>query len=128
MTSTVFSRGSKWSASNLYDGWGDNITEEQIEALGDLVCDRFQELAGAAGSSAYWTPNTSEVIGNVYGQDTDEHSKWERPCGTTNEQLEGWREQAFSEVWAAVIGESNDADLCAKVAEIFKEVSMNQNE
>ena len=102
MTSTVFTRGAEWSAATLYDGWGDEVTDKQIEALGGLVTDRFQELA--EDTSVYWYPQTSEVIGDV---DDD----------VTTEQLETWREQAFAEVWSGVTDESDDADVCAKVAE-----------
>jgi len=104
-TSTVFTRGSAWSASELYDGWGSEATDEQVTALGVLVVERFHTLA--QDTSVSWFPKTSEVIGDV---DDD----------VTVEQLEAWREQALAEVWAAVIDESDDADLCAEVAEALR--------
>ena len=85
-TSTVFTRGSAWSASELYDGWGSEATDEQVTALGVLVVERFHTLA--QDTSVSWFPKTSEVIGDV---DDD----------VTVEQLETWREQALAEVWAS---------------------------
>ena len=118
MTSTVFTRGAQWSASRLYDGWGDNVTVAQAQALGDLVVQRFDELAHNAGSTVFWQPATSEVIGEVVGTGPDMWREVREDGGaTTPELLNEWREQATAEVWAAVIGESDDAELSAKVAE-----------
>lgn len=100
MANTVFTRGSEWSEATLFDGWGD-VTSDQAEALAGLVCDRFQELA--KDTSVYWQPQTSEVIGNV---DDD----------VTTEQLETWRKAALDELGACVTDESDNGDLCARVA------------
>jgi len=112
MTSTVFTRGSAWRVAELHDVWGDNVTDEQVAALGKLVVERFHTLA--QDTSVSWFPTTSEVIGDVDDDVTTEH-------------LEEWREQALEEVWAAVVGESADADLCAEVADIFKEGSQMES-
>ena len=122
MTSTVFTRGSQWSANSLHDGWGENVTDDQAQALGDLVVQRFDELAHNAGSTVFWQPATSEVIGEVVGTGPDMWKEVREDGGeTTPELLAEWREQATAEVWAAVIGESDDAELCAKVAAILQE-------
>jgi len=109
MTSTVFTRGSAWSTAELHDGWGGEATDEQVAALAALVVGRFHTLA--QDTSVSWFPKTSEVIGDI---DDD----------VTVEQLEEWREQALAEVWAAVTDESNDAELCAAVADIFTDDAM----
>ena len=118
MTSLVFARGNKWSGSTFFDGWRETTTDEQAEALGALVVERFEALARAAGSTVFWQPATAEVIGEVVGTGPDMWQEVRDDGGeTTTEQLETWREQATGEVWACVLGESDDADLCAKVAE-----------
>jgi hypothetical protein len=120
MTGTVFTRGARWSAAALYDGWGDNVTDEQAKALGDLAVERFDNLARASGSTVFWQPATSEVIGEVVGSGPDMWQEVRDDGGqTTPELMEEWREQATAEVWAAVIGDSDDAELCAKVAEVL---------
>lgn len=122
MTSTVFARGAQWSAATLYDGWGDDVTDEQASELGNLVVQRFDELARAAGSTVFWQPATSEVIGEVVGTGPDMWREARDDDGeTTTEPMDDWRERAIAEVWAAVIGESDDAELYAKVAAIFQE-------
>ena len=121
MTSTVFARGAQWSVNSLYDGWGDNVTDEQVQALGGLVVQRFDELAHEAGSTVFWQPATSEVIGEVVGTGPDMWREVRDDGGeTTPEMMDAWRDQAQGKVWAAVIGESDDAELCAKVAAIFQ--------
>jgi len=120
MTSTVFTRGSQWSEATLFDGWGD-IADEQVEALSALVVRRFDELAYESGSTVFWQPVTSEVIGEVMGTGPDMWKEVREDGGeTTPELMEEWREQATAEVWAAVTDESDDADLCTQVAAIFR--------
>lgn len=104
MTTTVFRQGSEWSSTVLYEGWGD-VTTEQAEALGNLVVERFEELAADAGDpSIYWQPATSEVLGAVYGQDTDEHGMWD-VINPIDIDLDELRDQAIEEVWNAGCGE-----------------------
>ena len=105
-TTIVLTRGSDWGTNRIFDAavWGYDVTNEQADALGQLCLDRFQALA--AETSAYWQPQTSEVIGNV-GE------------AVTDEQLEEWREQAIEEVWQAVLGDSDDAELSRQVAALF---------
>ena len=105
-TTIVLTRGSDWGTNRVYDTsvWGPEVTNEQADELAQLCLDRFQKLA--AETSAYWLPQTSEVIG--YANET-----------VTTEQLEKWREQAIEEVWQAVLGESDDAELSRQVAALF---------
>jgi hypothetical protein len=118
-TQTVFARGSEWSDTALYDGWGDNVTQEQAKALGNLVVERFEELAAKAGdSSIYWQPATSEVIGEVYGETTHEHGMWD-PINPIDADLDDLRNQAVEEVWAAGIGE--DSPMATQVREILED-------
>lgn len=121
MTSTQFTCGAVWGTSSLYDGWGDNATAEQAEALGDLVVSRFDELAKRTGSTVFWQPATSEVIGEVLGEGPNMW-KEKRKDGkeTTDEQMTEWREQATSEVWAALIGDPAPRKIRKAVAKIFK--------
>ena len=120
MTSTVFSRGSKWSEATLSDGWGD-VTDEQSAALAGLVVERFEQLAHATDSTVFWQPQTSEVIGEVVGDGDDKGSEVRDDGGeTTQEDMEQWRKAAFAAVWDAVIGESDDAEMCARVAEALR--------
>jgi hypothetical protein len=120
-TGTVFARGSDWSASQLYDSaaWGD-VTDEQAKDLGNLVVERFELLCAQAGDpTIHWLPNTSEVIGEVYGQDTDEHSKWD-PVHDVDLDLDELRDQAMSAVWEAVCGDQ-DSPAWPRVTEILGE-------
>lgn len=105
MTSIILTRGSKWSQAEL-DGWGADTSDEQATELSDLVRIRFHALAAEAGCGAYWTPQTSEVVGTTEDD-------------VTTEQLEAWRDQATQEVWEAVLGESDDDELMRKVEAIF---------
>ena len=118
-TSTVFARGSEWGQDTLYDGWGSTCSDRQTKLLAALVVQRFEQIAESEGSAVYWQPQTSEVIGEVIGQGED---KWleRRDDGrqTTEEQLKEWREQAFAEVWAAVVGDGSGL-LCAAVEAVF---------
>ena len=105
MTTTVFARGSKWGSSQLYADWGD-IPAARAELLSDLVVERFEGLAGEAGDpSIHWQPATSEVLGEVYGQDTEEHSKWD-PIHDIEIDLDALLEQAVEEVLNAVCDET----------------------
>lgn len=121
MTSTVFTRGAEWSEATLSDGWGETTTDEQAEALGALVVEQFEQLAHATGSTVFWQPATSEVIGTVIGTGGDMWREARDDGGeTTDADMEQWREAAFAAVWACVVDESDDADLCAKVAEALR--------
>jgi hypothetical protein len=119
MTTAVFTRGSGWGISALYDDWGDNITPEQGEALGDLVAERFEELCAEAGdSSIYWQPSTSEVLGEVYGENTDEHGMWD-PTHDVEIDLVALRNQANNEVWDALVCEEEDLPMTDRVRDIL---------
>ena len=107
MTSAVVCRGSQWGTSALNDGWGAGTSPETAGQLARLVADRFHELADEHGANdTWWAPAMSEVQAEVYGQDTDEHGKWDQthplPEGVTYDAL---REQAQTEVWAAFCSE-----------------------
>jgi hypothetical protein len=118
-SSTVFARGSEWSADVLYDtdSWGDGITREQAHALGDLVITRFEELAAAAGDpSIWWSPRTSEVVGECYGESRDGHH-WSDPLSGVNLDLDELRGQAGDEVWDAVCGDASP--MGARVREVL---------
>ncbi len=70
MTTTSIKLGSAGSWDSLTDGWGDIESEggktpdyhATNEMLAQMVVDRFNAAARAAGSSQYWIPKTSEVI------------------------------------------------------------------
>ena len=104
MTSTVVARGADWGAAALNDGWGPDTPDEIVTQLSRLVVDRFHELVSEQGGDANWLPSLSEVQAEVFGQDTDEHSKWDEthplPQGLTYADL---RADAQQEVWDAFV-------------------------
>lgn len=113
MTRTIYARGHLWSGDTLYDGWGDNVDNDQVTALGNLVVERFHELCEKHGDpSIYWTPQTSEVTYEV------KHSTW-KPVYKLDTNIEDLAEQALEEVWNAVLG--YDTPVSDKVDEIFEE-------
>lgn len=105
MTSkTVFARGCQWCSNCLHDGWGEGLTDDQIDSLADLVVKRFEELCAASGDpSISWHPRTSEVIGECYGETGGGHH-WSDPVNPINADLDELREQATQEVWEALCG------------------------
>jgi len=118
-TSTTVASGLSWSRETLHDGWG---VEECAERLGDLVVSLFEELVEAHGGNAVWLPVTSSVVGQVYGQNTDEHSMWEEtdplPDGTSYADL---RDQARRTVWDALVGDESPTSVSTKVGQILGE-------
>lgn len=117
MSSTVFVRGSEWSATTLLEAWGEGVSDEQAEELGDLVVARFEELAAKAGDpSIHWIPRTSEVIGECYGETRDGHH-WSDPVHEMDADLDELREQAMAEVWDAVCG--YETPMSARVRDVF---------
>ena len=123
MASTVVARGADWGAAALNDGWGADTSPETAEQLGRLVVDRFHELVSEQGGDANWLPSLSEVQAEVYGQDTDEHSKWDKvhplPKGITYANL---REQAQQEVWDAFVEWDEDRPADSPMAQRVKEI------
>lgn len=111
MTTTVVARGSEWSSSTLHDGWGDNVTDEQVAELGKLAVTRFEDLAEAAGYLVDWLPSVSQV----HGVDLDMYDD----AGECI--LDDIRKQAIEEVWQAVIGDGGP--MAAAVTRIFEEVT-----
>jgi hypothetical protein len=66
----------------------------------DLVVERFDALAKENGSTCWWKPETSQVIGTVYGEGKNmwrEKRKDGKP-DTTAEELEEWRGKAGESV------------------------------
>ena len=91
MANIAIACGHEWSQNALCDGWGPDATDEHVIMLADAVAQRFEELATAAGHpEIYWTPHTSEVLGE-YGIDVDE------------DKLHQWREEATQEVWGIFV-------------------------
>ena len=85
MANIAVAVGHEWSQNALCDGWGPDATDEHVVMLADAVAQRFEELASAAGHpEIYWTPHTSDVLGE-YGIDVDE------------DKLHQWREEATQE-------------------------------
>lgn len=89
-TQSVKARGSNWSSAALFDGWGNESTEEQCTQAGEATVALFHQIAQANGHSVLWTPATSEVIGN-------------RDDDIDPEQLDEWREQATQEVFDRMV-------------------------
>lgn len=112
MTTTVLARGSEWSAHTLHDGWGDNVTDEQIAKLGKLVVSRFEELAENAGCAVSWFPSLSEVHGDIELDVYDDTGE----C-----VLDDIRERATQDIWQAVIGDGGLMEEA--VTKIFEEVA-----
>jgi len=124
MTRAVVARGADWGAAALNDGWGPDTPDEIVTQLSRLVVDRFHELADEVGANdTWWAPTTSEVQAEVYGQDTDEHSKWDKvhplPKGITYANL---REQAQQEVWDAFVEWDEDRPADSPMAQRVKEI------
>lgn len=95
MARKVIARGSDWSMVTLDDGWGD-VTDKQMCALSELAVERFHELCAEhmSGYTVDWQPTLSEV--------TSEDGK--TPLGET---LEDIRDEAISDVWEALIGNTS---------------------
>lgn len=121
MTNAVFAKGWKWGTCYVYDSsmWGEFVSDDEAKALGDLAVARFEELCAEAGDeSIFWQHQTSEVIGEVYGQDTEEHGKFDRTSGVYP-NLDDLREQAIDEVFNATCGE--ETPMSKRVAEALGE-------
>jgi hypothetical protein len=86
----IVTQGSPWGEAALHTGWGVGTPDETICELCCLVVARFHNLAATAGMDLGWTPHTAEVTIPI-DQDCDP------------EQAESWRDQAWCEVWDAMV-------------------------
>ena len=101
-TTTVIAQGYDWSAAALHDGWGADTSDEQVADLAEQVRTEFEELCAAEGNATVdWQPKLSEVHAECYGQDTDEHSKWDLTHADV--PLDELRAQAIETVWTQFI-------------------------
>jgi hypothetical protein len=93
------------------------LTDEQVKVLGDLVVARFEELCAEAGDlSIWWSPRTSEVIGECMGETTAE-CHWSTHVYDVDLDLDALREQAHEEVWQAVV--ESTGPMAEQVRAIF---------
>jgi hypothetical protein len=90
--------GSKWSWSELVDGWGET-TDNQAIKLAMAVVRRFWELSRNNGWEVVWCPHTSEVFGR---------KELERLI--PNNALDELREQATAEVFSALVYNDKPTD------------------
>jgi hypothetical protein len=118
MTRTAIAKGSEWGVQWLYEGWGSETSDEIATALGRLVVERFHELCAEGNASDIdWQPRLSEVTAEVYGENTDEHSMWERVRPEVD--IYTLKGIASDEVWLAFIG--NRTPMSARVAAVLGE-------
>lgn len=77
-TTTMVKRSSEWGISPLEDGWCSEEGELCEEELGQMVVDEFHNIARENNSSAFWSPQTSEVMASIdEGQDLiDQYDDW----------------------------------------------------
>jgi hypothetical protein len=92
MADTVWARGYDWSKIALYDGWGDGVTEDELDELASEVIRLFEKTALRQGYPCAWFPTMSEVLGEAGGA----------PIPESNDEdlLAEWREEAKETVWA----------------------------
>ncbi len=90
MTTTSYHGGSNFSEISLYDGWGDTCDEladdeATYRKLGDLVVERFHDIAKENNSTAHWVPYTSEVIHDIDEADEllEQYDDWRIEAQTT---------------------------------------------
>ena len=100
MTRTVVARGSEWSRTELLDGWGADTSAELAADLADQVVAEFHSVVDSMGCTFHWTPGTSEVTAEVFGNNSDEHSMWDfSNAADEGVDLDELRENAHASVW-----------------------------
>jgi len=118
--------GYKWSEQSLYDGWGGETPDNIARALGNLIVARFEEIARACNSAAWWQPVTSEILSPVYHEFGNGHELWEPvpldESSCIKGDVEAWRAEAAADVWFAFAGEHGPmVDRVREVLESFQE-------
>jgi len=114
---TKFACGYEWSIITLSDSFGNEVTAGQASELSKLAVRRFNQLCAEAGDpSICWIPQTSEVLGDCYGETTTEHH-WSDSVNPIDADLDDLRNQAIQEVFDAGCG--YNTPVSAEVNEIL---------
>ena len=84
MTTTSIDKGSAWSDSILYSGWG-GVEADDREVLGDTLVNLFNAkinkiVTGDYKEDIVWLPVVSEVWGDAHGHYPDDIKKILADC------------------------------------------------
>jgi hypothetical protein len=91
---TVIERGYRWSIDSLREGF-----DENADMWAWKIVARFHQMARKLDPSIRWSPDTSEVIADCWGETTAEHSCTATVAPIEDGALEALRVQAGEDVY-----------------------------